>query len=377
MIGGPLFGCIIKIVSKIHGDFESILFSEYNKHNSSSGKGDNTRVGAYTIHEPSGLAYEGEWTYNDKTGIAVMSGNGKCNLGFGASYAGMFEHNEMNGPGKMQLCNGDVLLGSFEKGLLHGDGKIEYANGDSFTGKFQNGVRTGHGDFKSLTWHYVGDWVYDQPQGKGKLTCGKDVYEGNFEDGNFHSGEYKASDGVTYSGKFLNYLLEGPGIVKFQDGHVFAGNFRCGQKDGEGKLECPDGSVLKGTWSRDLPHGNAMSWKGGNKHWMKTYEGAYVDGRPHGKGEATFSDGSSFSGLWRAGIMEKGEWTHSNKAVVSGKALKGERLLKGSYTTDGMTLEGNVDPMKNTIAGPKGRVMPVQFAAPRPSFPTNLVMNIK
>ena len=52
----------------------------------------------------------------------------------------------------------------------------------------------------------------------------------------------------------------------------------------------------------------------------------YVDGRPHKTGEAVFSDGSRFSGTFKDGIPEKGDWTlNDGSTSISGK-FSGLRL---------------------------------------------------
>lgn len=89
------------------------------------------------------------------------------------------------------------------------------------------------------------------------------------------------------------------GTALARDGTVYAGPFRNGLREGaDGLITYSDGSTLRGAFAGDLPSG-AMVWRGAATNWLRTYDGAWADGRPSGKGTATFADGSTFVGLWK------------------------------------------------------------------------------
>lgn len=112
----------------------------------------------------------------------------------------------------------------------------------------------------------------------------------------------------------------------------------------------------------------------------------FQDGVPHGKGQATFQNGTLFNGLFKNGSMEKGEMTIPDKnwakgqtaetkgSVLSGK-WKGDSLQKGSFSFhDGEWLvEGNSDSANRISIPEKGRCMPVTLPVTRPSFPLTLL----
>merc|ERR1712093_971750 len=92
-----------------------------------------------------------------------------------------------------------------------------------------------------------------------------------------------------------------------------------GLRDGEGRHEFPDGSALAGIWRHDLPNG-VCTWTGGADQWLKSYQGTYLNGKPHAKSaEAVFADGSRFQGTFKAGLMDKGEMTYADGSIVAGK----------------------------------------------------------
>ncbi len=369
-VGGPLFGITLKM-KKQGSEFADLLLKEINKHKGPVAD-ESIRVGVFAFYE-SGVKYDGEWHGSVAGGF--MEGKGKIAMGAGMVYNGSFLHNELTGAGKMKLSSGDMLSGAFDKGILHGEGTIEYPNGDSFKGRFQAGLRCGAGEFRSSTTCYVGEWAADNAHGKGKLTVGSCVYTGTFEDGTFVAGEYLASDGTLYTAQqFVNFnMIDGRGSVRYGDGSVFSGNFKLGIREGEGRHEFPDGSSLQGVWKHDLANG-AMVWVGGGAQWLRSYNGTYVDGRPHAKqAEATFGDGSRFVGSFKNGVADKGELTLSDGSVLSGKFRNGQWLSGKSVYTPAEAdevFEGVPDASHRMPA--KNRFMHIPLPATRPSFPLNI-----
>ena len=103
---------------------------------------------------------------------------------------------------------------------------------------------------------------------------GQGVYRGGFLDGKFHGkGQMTHNDGVRYSGRFENGLLEGWGTMSTPEG-FYAGEFKKGMPDGRGSMVHKDGTK---------------------------YEGMFEDGLPQGHGVKTLPDGRLLEGNWDKG----------------------------------------------------------------------------
>lgn len=122
------------------------------------------------------------------------------------------------------LSDGSHYEGEWRRRLLgrgrpHGDGKFKKPNGDFFVGEFSNGSPV---------------------NGKGKLSDGAIVYEGEF----------------SLAGEFGSELkLQGLGKIAFSNGFVYEGEFTFGDAmNGHGKMTGPDGNVVhEGMWKHGQP----------------------------------------------------------------------------------------------------------------------------
>lgn len=87
-------------------------------------------------------------------------------------------------------------------------------------------------------------------------------------------------------------------ILKFNDGRVFQGNHIRGHMI-QGKMTYPDGSIYEGSWIDGKRHGkgNCSFLDGG------VYLGDFHEGNFHGEGKMTWSDGGSYAGAWCQGEM--------------------------------------------------------------------------
>ncbi len=372
LVIGPLLSVTLTVKPQKNesNNLAEVLVSESTKHSNST-LDPNARKGQYVFYE-TGIKYNGDWRLSSSG--ALMDGHGLLSLPNGMSYSGSFVKNEMSGRGQMSLPSGDVMIGAFENGVLSGDGVVDYSNGDVFKGAFVNGVRTGHGVFRCAVYEYNGEWALDNPSGKGRLRVGTSRFDGVFANGVFVSGEYISPDEVKFCGDtFVRFsLLDGVGTATYSNGSKFSGNWKLGLKEGEGKFEYLDGSILVGSWKHDVANGT-MKWTGGTSQWLKSYEGAYVDGVPHAKnGEAVFSDGSRFKGSFKCGMIGTGEMTLADGSVVVGK-FKGNHVVgKGCYALadGGEGFDGVPDasfrmPVKRAF-------MSLQLYVSRPSFPINI-----
>jgi len=148
-----------------------------------------------------------------QTAAQCISGN--CQNGTGtfrysaeSKYTGQFLNGSRHGNGKMTYSDGSVYEGPFRVGRKHGeDGTISYINGD----------------------RYVGQWVKDYPNGKGKYFFRtKERYEGDFVDGEF----------------------DGQGTMYYADGAYYTGGWKKSKKHGTGTLVGVDNSRKSGTWNQ-------------------------------------------------------------------------------------------------------------------------------
>ena len=83
-------------------------------------------------------------------------------------------------------------------------------------------------------------------------------------------------------------------------------------------------------WGNTLPY----VWKGfGDKDTHPVYKGDVKNGKPHGQGTETLSDGRKYEGEWKDGKYHgQGTLTHPNGEKYVGKFKKGKRHGQGIHT---------------------------------------------
>lgn len=90
------------------------------------------------------------------------------------------------------------------------------------------------------------------PVGYGALSIGKEVYYGEFKNGQIIGyGFYTNTAGVVYEGDWVNGFQQGFGIEKCYDNCVYIGTYERGLKHGVGSYSWSDGSVYEGEWLND------------------------------------------------------------------------------------------------------------------------------
>ncbi|KAJ1398373.1 hypothetical protein B484DRAFT_453338 [Ochromonadaceae sp. CCMP2298] len=100
---------------------------------------------------------------------------------------------------------------------------------------------------------YVGDWSetagVKTRQGKGTLTMGVEVYEGDWEADAMHGeGTYATASGCTYVGQFERNLYAGEGTYSFLDGASYSGSWQANKMHGTGVYTDSAGQVTQGTF---------------------------------------------------------------------------------------------------------------------------------
>ncbi len=207
-------------------------------------------------------------------------------------------------------------------------------------GRNEGGQRNGAG-YRSGEWNspdghrYVGEFLDGEFHGNGAYYwLDGERYEGEFRQGEFHgNGEWTMADGERYIGEIRHGKFHGCGAYIWLDGEFYAGQFKNDKFDGLGSYAWPDGSAATCDWRDDkeitgsciehridgpLPEKakavcfHRAAWRGslpGNAGKRESlglesrasrtdehYEGSYKDGRRHGRGMLTFSNGDRYEG---------------------------------------------------------------------------------
>ena len=113
-------------------------------------------------------------------------------------------------------------------------GKFIFASGDIYEGEYDinhtgSVVRSGKGVFTcSDGIIYSGYWLNDKMNGKGYyLHPSGCKYKGDFVEGKFEGvGSYTWPDGSSYDGEFKDSKLEGRGFFKDQTGQIWTGKYQ-------------------------------------------------------------------------------------------------------------------------------------------------------
>jgi len=125
---------------------------------------------------------------------------------------------------------------------------------------------------------------------------------------------------------FLLTLL----LVGCADKGVYVGEKKDGKRHGQGTLTFSDGSSYEGEYRNDKRHGQGTLTKpNGDK-----YVGEFKDGEMTGQGTYTHSDGSSYEGEWKDGKQDgQGTYTWSDGKKYVGEWKEGYKTGKGIFST--------------------------------------------
>lgn len=203
-----------------------------------------------------------------------------ASLGGGAQ--GQFASEPTPRPAPLGLWNdpSDTYVGPTTAGVRHGDGAVcTKADGRKFLGSYRNG----------------------QPH-KGTFVTPHFTYTGTFRNNLFHGSELDSctlafSDGMVYSGEFVEGRYHGIAKASYPNGDVYTGDFAMGERHGFGTLVCPDGSSYVGWWRKGSRGGEGV----GTTPQGEMYEGQWAENRKHGPGVFTSADNVIAEGHWRDG----------------------------------------------------------------------------
>jgi hypothetical protein len=169
--------------------------------------------------------------------------------------------------------------GQIRNGLPNGVGVLVYDNDDRYEGQVRNGIPSGNGMFVFNTNdRYEGQVRNGKPEGKGVFTTAK---------------------GDRYAGIMKNGHPHGTGTFVFANGDVFSGQFHLGQAKGEGTFSSQGIRCQGYYFSSQLSGRGICSYPPGAT--IKSYNGEFRGGKPHGRGVMLYSDGKRYTGEFRNG----------------------------------------------------------------------------
>ena len=87
------------------------------------------------------------------------------------------------------------------------------------------------------------------------------------------------------------------GIQRFDNGDIYEGAFKNGRKHGKGVLRTRNNRSYEGYWQFDKPHGFGINTFPNGK----IYTGNFENGKPVGEGQWTYADGRTYNGTWVKG----------------------------------------------------------------------------
>ena len=195
---------------------------------------DNEKHGYGIYITSEGFKYEGFWNQDSFTGW------GRIIDKEGVLMEGIFNDAVLTGKGIKKSLNGNIYIGDFVNNIREGKGK-EITNELIYEGEFKDDKKNGKGKlvYKLLRDIYEGDFVDNKITGEGYFIWGnRDTYKGTFLDGKMHGkGVYKWPDGGEYYGDYVNNVKEGFGVFRWTNGKIYEGEFKNGKPDGIGKLK--------------------------------------------------------------------------------------------------------------------------------------------
>jgi hypothetical protein len=209
-------------------------------------------------------------------------------------------NNQRDGFGVNINPDGEIYIGLWNNDQIGDYGAFFDNEGNYYKGKLVNGKGNGEGElllFNKVK--YIGNFVDDIPNGKGKMISLLDgsEYDGDIVQGKKEGkGILKFKDGTEYEGEFKDDNFNGNGVLKYYNGRKYEGTFKDGKMDGNGKFTWEDGKIYIGSYINDKKHGKGkLMWNS-----EKYYEGNWVNNKQHGEG-MYYLHGKVLKGQFRFG----------------------------------------------------------------------------
>jgi hypothetical protein len=185
------------------------------------------------------------------------------------------------------------------------------------------------------------------------FTAGQEL-RGEFKEGKIWNGKGDfvfISTGDTRSGKWVDGVMTGYGVITNENFSVYRGEMKDGVKHGKGVVEYATGEVFRGEFKDGKIHsgsGFVKARTGGMSsmgRWVDgklvgrgtktmeglfSYEGGFRDGKYHGEGVLTQKSGEVLRGKFKYGKVFEGRGT---RRLQNGTLLRGT-WVKGVHTPD-------------------------------------------
>eukprot|EP01032_Pedospumella_encystans_P039212 gene39212-biopygen17190 len=253
----------------------------------------------------------------------------------GAVFDGVYlDESRKQGKGQIKYVDGSVYEGEWMKTYRHGAGRLTSAAGEVFEGVFEkNNPVDGKGVLPLLHGgKYEGELVEGKRHGLAKITNAEGVTE-----------EVEFAHGKVVKKK-QPAVVDTPNLptpsVPLQDVPVYKGSWRNGKRHGSGKLTFSNGDLLEGEFRED------KLWNGVAVHTLSSgdiYDGAVREGKHHGQGKVTHPDGRTLEGEFKEGRLwnGRGVFIHKDGTVYEGEFKEGKMHGQGKLIyPEGRTQEG-------------------------------------
>lgn len=146
-----------------------------------------------------------------------------------------------------------------------------------------------------------------------------------YDNGNTYEGEFNDEKMKHGSGKFTWFDVneEEETYVKA----TYDGQYKDGKRHGEGRMTFSNGDSYYGQWIEGKMHGiGTYKYNGGD-----IYSGSYVAGAKDGKGIYEFGDESRLDGVWDQGSFMTGQWHFKNAGSYTGTFENGQPKGPGKF----------------------------------------------
>ncbi|MBT6199433.1 MAG: MORN motif precursor [Bacteroidetes Order II. Incertae sedis bacterium] len=294
---------------------------------------DGKKHGQGTWFHPQRQKYIGEWRDNKRHGQGTEIDIPRYTNG--CIYIGEWKDNEQHGQGTSidtEPSEGFEHVGDYKDGKMHGQGTSTYASGDKYVGEFKDDKRHGQGTFTGADGHkYVGEFKDGKPW-EGIEYALSDKVRRTISSG-------KWCDGCEPTAEQLAIVREtNPSRIAATDetlqihGGTYTGEVVNGRPHGQGTLTDTDGSKYVGEWKDDKRHGQGIqTWTNGAK-----YFGEWKDDKRHGQGTRFWNDPNDtgrdslfavfpFDEAFYVGEWENGDWCGQGTFIdIDGSKYVGE-----------------------------------------------------
>ena len=227
----------------------------------------------------------GDWEGPCKDGKA--HGKGVARLPSG-TYEGEARDGHADGQGEWRQNDGGRYRGGFRDGKEHGYGESRDAEGDWYEGQFADGKPNGQGtggSSEGVT--YTGTWRDGEPEGQSESAAAP--------------GREAARAPGAATGDVSARAASRPQRCKLEANGEFldwSGPCKDGKAHGNGQATASDGVTYRGSAQGGKPSGHGTLTSAGGQ---LLYQGEFQNGFPHGRGTVLGEDGKYYVSEFEAG----------------------------------------------------------------------------